>query len=91
MAKMIKPMIFLKPNQCPHCMGELQVVEEETYVGAIDSTGIPIGGQSFVDLRLRCTKCRKEYPASKKGMHYYITPTTQAEVKIMDDFNPFYQ
>ena len=37
MAKMIKPMIFLKPNQCPHCMGELQVVEEETYVGAIDS------------------------------------------------------
>lgn len=91
MSKLIKPMTFLKMNQCPHCKGKLELVEEETYISNIDSTGIPIGGESYVDSRLRCRKCAAEFTAMKKGMHYFIAPSTPQEINIMGDYNPFYQ
>lgn len=91
MSKLIKPFIRLKLNQCPRCLGKLELVENETYVGALDSVGIPIGGQSFVDLMLRCTNCHAEYPAIKKGAHYAIkTDEDEIPVKIIKEFNPFY-
>ena len=30
--KMIKPFVFLKPNQCPKCRGRMILVEEESYI-----------------------------------------------------------
>lgn len=88
--KLIKPFFRLKLNQCPKCFEKLELVENETYVGALDSVGIPIGGQSFIDVSLRCTKCYSEYPAMKKGAHYAIKVTDEMPVKIVKEFNPFY-
>ena len=89
--KIVRPFTYLDINQCPVCKGTLQLVEEETYVGALDSKGLPIGGQSFMDMRLRCTKCHKEYEAEKHGICYTIKHTLPPIVPIMEDFNPFYQ
>lgn len=91
MGKLIKPFIYGKMNQCPECGGKLELVEEETYVAAIDSKGVPIGGESFVDMRLRCMSCRKEYDAQKKGMHYMIDHHCAKIVPIARDYNPFYE
>lgn len=90
MSKLIKPFFRLKLNQCPKCFGKLELVENETYVGALDSVGIPIGGQSFVDVALRCTQCYSEFPAEKKGAHYAIKIENEQAVKIVKEFNPFY-
>lgn len=90
MAKSKRPIQYLKINQCRNCKGRLQLVEEETYVAALDSRGLPIGGQSFVDMRLRCTKCGEEYDCVKEGMHYAIAPKTQPIPVIVKDYNPFY-
>lgn len=92
MAKMIKPIVYLKPNQCPSCFSKMELVEEEVYVGEVDSVGRVVDGQSYYDIQLRCPRCRKSYPASKKGMHYYITPRVQepAKVVVMEEYNPFY-
>lgn len=91
--EMIKPMVKLKMNQCPNCIsGRLELVEEETYVGALNSTGVPIGGQSFINIILRCNNCKKKYPAIKKGVHYIIAPLNDNQSKvIINDYNPFYQ
>lgn len=88
--KLIRPIQYLKLNQCRECKGKLQLVEEETYVAAIDSKGLPIGGQSFVDQRLRCLKCGAEYECVKEGMYYHIAPQTQQIPVIIEDYNPFY-
>ena len=89
--KKIKPIQLLKANQCPECRGKLELVEEETYVAAIDSKGLPIGGQSFVEQRLRCVKCHAEYNCEKKGPCYHIAPVLPPLPVIVEDFNPFYQ
>lgn len=85
-----RPIVFLNNNQCPGCMGTLQLLEEETYVAAIDKKGLPIGGQSFIYARLRCKKCGAEYDAEKKGMYYAIKPTLPQIQQIFKEFNPFY-
>ena len=37
MMKLTKPIIFLKPNQCPKCYGKRMLVEEESYVAKLDN------------------------------------------------------
>lgn len=90
MPRQIKPFRFVNMNQCPKCFGLLHLLEVDTYVGAIDKKGIPIGGQEFTTSTLRCEKCGEEYPANKKGQSYYIAPSTPSIDPIMKEFNPFY-
>lgn len=92
MTKKIRPIQYLKPNQCWRCRGKLQLLEEETFIAPIDSKGLPIGGETYVDVKLRCSKCGEEYDAVKKGMCYVIAPTLPPIAPhIDDDYNPFYQ
>lgn len=89
--KTVKPIQYLRTNQCRNCKGRLELVEEETYIGALDSKGLAIGGQSFIDVRLRCPKCGTEYECEKKGMYYHIKPYFDPVPVIVQDYNPFYQ
>ena len=91
MSKMIKPFTYLKPNQCPNCRAKLMLVEEESYAARLDSKGLPIGGDTYVELRLVCTKCGAEFDCEKKGMYYHIKPKLPPIPVIAKDFNPFYQ
>ena len=89
MSDIIKPMIRLKPNQCPKCLGYLDLIEEETYVAPLDGNAISQTGQSFVDLYLKCRDCQTMYPAIKKGIRYFIAPISAPTV-VMKEYNPFY-
>lgn len=91
MSKMIKPFTYLKPNQCPACRGKLMLVEEESYAARLDSKGLPIGGDTYVEQRLVCTKCGSEYDCEKNGIVYQIAPKLPPIPVIIKDFNPFYQ
>lgn len=89
--KLIKPFIFLKPNQCPKCRGKLVLVEEESYISKIDSKGLPITTDSYVEQRLVCSKCGAEYEPEKKGMVFQIKSSLPPVPVIVKEFNPFYQ
>lgn len=91
MKKPICPIRYLGNNQCPQCTGELMLIEKETYVGALDKKGQAIGGQSFLEVAMRCTKCGAEYEADRKGLYYYIKPKTRPIVHDIGDYNPFYK
>lgn len=91
MMKFTKPIIFLKPNQCPKCYGKLMLVEEESYVAKLDNKGLPIGGQTYVEQRLVCESCGESYDAEKKGMYFEIAHTLPPIPVIAKDYNPFYQ
>lgn len=88
--KKIRPIQYLKANQCWKCRGKLQLLEDETFIAPLDSKGLPIGGETFCDVRLRCVKCGEEYNAIKKGMYYAIAPTLPP-IPVIGDYNPFYQ
>ena len=85
-----RPIIFLSNNQCPGCLGTLQLVEEEVYIGALDKRGFDIGGETLVSAQLRCTKCGEIYDAEKKGVYYAIAPTLPVIPQVFKEFNPFY-
>lgn len=89
MGDMIKPIIRLRPNQCPKCLGYLDLIEEETYVAPLDSNAIIKNGESYVELHLKCRDCQTMYPAIKKGMRYFIAPISKPTF-IMKEYNPFY-
>ena len=91
MSKMIKPFTYLKPNQCPKCRGKLMLVEEESYAARLDSKGLPVGGDTYIEQKLVCCRCGAEYEAEKKGMYFHIAPTLPQIPVIVKDFNPFYQ
>lgn len=83
-------------NQCPECMGELVLVEEETSITQLNARGIPktqgILNDITTSINLICCDCGKQYNAIKEGMHYSIErtlPKITREKKIKD-FNPFY-
>ena len=37
---MIKPIIHLKPNQCPKCLGQLKFVEEPHHEALLNENGM---------------------------------------------------
>lgn len=86
---MEKPMIRLKPNQCPKCLGYLQLIEKETYTAPLNGNAIPVTGESFVELALKCRDCQTVYPAIKRGMRYFIAPISKPTV-IVTEYNPFF-
>ena len=86
-----KPFVFIRVNQCPNCKGKLELLEEETYVAKLDSKGVPIAGETYVDLRVRCVRCGSEFDAKKQGMHYCIDHHLPPILPIAKDYNPFYQ
>ena len=90
-AKKIKPFTFLDANQCPKCGSKMMLVEDETYVAALDKKGLPIGGQSFIDQKLICKTCGESYTAEKKGMCFQIKSSLPPIPVIVQDYNPFYQ
>lgn len=89
--KKIKPMQYLNPNQCPKCGGKLMLVEEESCVSTLDKKGLPIGGDTYVEVRLVCKKCGETFEAEKCGMLYQIAPNLPKIPVIIEDYNPFYQ
>lgn len=83
-------------NQCPYCMGELVLVEEERSITQLNARGIPktqsILNDITTEVKLVCCDCGKDYDAEKEGMHYIIKrtlPKIKREKRIKD-FNPFY-
>lgn len=93
MAKMIKPMIFLKPNQCPKCLSSMELIEEEINVSNMTTDGVPImNNETYINITLKCKKCKTTYPATKDGIHFSIKPSQSNEKPkiIMNDYNPFY-
>ena len=93
MAKKIKPIIHLNPNQCPECKkGKLLLVEEESYVAPLDSKGLPLAGQTYIEQKLVCSKCGSEFDCTKKGMFFQVKYKDIKPIPdIAKDFNPFYE
>lgn len=90
MSEKIKPFILINNNQCPKCLSRLELIEVDIYVGMLDKRGRCIKGDESTEAYLTCTKCREEYPVTKKGQYYSISPTTEKIKKIIPSYNPFY-
>ena len=86
---MNRPIIRLKPNQCPKCFGLLSLIEEECYEAPLNSNAIAEHGDTYVELYLKCKDCGEKYSAIKKGMRYFIAPISQPTF-VVKDYNPFY-
>lgn len=91
---LIKPVIYLKPNQCPECRSNLILVEESRSVANLDENGFPnpmdILEEEY-ESKLVCTECGKEFPVDKRGPYFCISRTTPKIAKnIIAAFNPFY-
>lgn len=88
---MIKPFIFIDPNQCPYCLGKLIFRETEIFEARLDEYGVPIGGETMVQPKLVCSKCGKIYDCERKGLGYQIDCHLPKTRPIVKEYNPFYE
>ena len=88
---MIKPIIHLKPNQCPKCLGQLKFVEESHYEALLNENGMQEAGDEYFIPKLVCTKCGEEYDCKIQGLLYIIDYHLQTVRPIIKDYNPFYK
>lgn len=86
----MKPFIFLKPNQCPECMGILTYKEIEIFEAPLDEHGVPIEGKFYAEPRLVCSTCKKVFDCERKGLGFTINYHLPKVIPVKKDFNPFY-
>lgn len=87
----IRPFKFINPNQCPKCFGILRLEEKETYKAKLNSEGIPMDGDIYVEAKLICTKCKEEFDCEKRGMSYIIDDHLPPIKPVYKTYNPFYK
>ena len=88
---MIKPIIHLKPNQCPKCLGTLKFVETSHYEAELNEIGRQENGKEYFEPKLVCTKCGEEYDCKIHGFVYSIDYHLPVVKPIVKDYNPFYK
>lgn len=86
-----KPIIFVKPNQCPNCLGNMILREVEIYEAPLDENGVPGKGTTFVEPRLVCSKCGSVYDCERTGIGYRIDFHLPKVKPVMKKYNPFYK
>lgn len=89
--KLKKPIIFVKPNQCPNCLGTLMFKEVEFYEAHLNDNGIPGEGVTYSVPCLVCTKCNSIFDCEKIGLGYRIDFHLPKIKPIMKKYNPFYK
>lgn len=89
--KLIKPIKFIKFNQCPNCLGDMIFREVEIYESVLDENGIPGKGVTYVEPRLVCPRCGREYDCEKIGMMYKIDYHLPKVRPVVKSNNPFYK
>ncbi len=89
--KLKKPIIFVRPNQCPNCLGNMIFKEVEIYEAPLDENGVPGEGVTYVEPRLVCPKCGSVYDCEKTGIGYRIDFHLPKVKPIMKKYNPFYK
>lgn len=86
----MKPFKFIKPNQCPECLGLLKYKEIEIYEATLDDNGVPLDGTSYAEPRLVCSKCNTVYDCERKGIGFSINHHLPKVRPVKQDYNPFY-
>jgi len=80
----------LKPNQCPICLGDLELVELDISTYSLT----PMGSKrkvtdSHYQASLACSKCNAIYDAEKHGENWCIKSSLPKIKRELKEYNPF--